>query len=125
MRGIKPHDLTAEIFDKLTNNDKELAWKYAFDRHLLKQSGYEIDYSGISYSAEGFDICGIERPMNVHLKSQYFFDLKLSTFLAKTLGVSVSNIRRFVDENLITTSLGCDIMKYKIRADFVLFFEPH
>jgi len=123
IRGIKPHDLTAQLFDKLTNNDKALAWKYAFDRNLLKQSGYEIDYSCVNYSVEGFNICAIERFVNVQLKSQYFFDLKLSTFLAKILGVSIGSIRKLVGENLITISLGCDIMRYKIRTDFYLHFE--
>ena len=120
MRGIRPHDLAPEMFDKMTNNNKELAWKYAFDRQLLKQNGCDIDYSGVEYSIEGLNICKSDNPLLIHVASQYFFDLKLSAFLAEVLGTSVSGVRKMVDKGLITTSLDCDIMKYRIRADFDL-----
>ena len=123
MRGIRPSDLTPELFDRLTNNDKELAWKYAFDRQLLKQNGCTIDYSNINYSVEGFDIRDLETPLCVQLKSQYYFDLKLSVFLSKQLGISVGDVRKLAEKNLITTSLDCDIMKYRIRADFNLWIN--
>ena len=115
MRGIKPGDLTPQLFDKLTNNDKELAWKYAFDRQLLKQSGCVIDYSYVEYYVDApvQDTC-------VHISSQYFFDLKLSTFLADRLGLSVGEVRKLAQQNLISTSIDCDIMKYRIRTDFTV-----
>ena len=124
MRGIKPNDMTPELFDRLTNNDKELAWKYAFDRHLLKQSGCAIDYSCVAYYVDGFDPQDLELPMCVHVQSQHFFDLKLSSFLAEQLGTSVSTIRKLAEKNLITTSLDCDIMKYRIRTNFTLYRTP-
>lgn len=120
MRGIRPSDLTPEIFDKLTNNDKELAWQYAFDKQLLKQSGYVIDCTGVDYCVDRFRDPGSEEPICVRLISQYFFDLKLSTFLAKQLGISVGEVRKLAQQNLISTSLDCDIMKYRIRTDFTI-----
>jgi len=120
MRGMKPADIPAELFDRLTNNDAELAQKYAFDRQLLKQSGCEIDYNGVGYSVEGLSEGDIITPLNIRLESQYFFDLKLSAFLAGVLKTSVSNIKKLAAENLIATSLDCDIMKYRIRTDFDL-----
>ena len=114
MRGIRPSDLTPVLFDRLTNNDKELAWKYAFDRQLLKQNGCVVDYTGIEYCVDGvIDTC-------VCVSSQYFFDLKLSTFLAEQLAISVGEVRKLVEQNLISTSIDCDIMKYRIRTDFTI-----
>lgn len=123
MRGVKPHDLSAEHFGRLTNNDKALAWQYAFDRQLLKQNDCEIDYSNICYVVEGCHPKDAAYPLHVQLESQYFFDLKLSAFLAKALDVSVGSVKKLVSENLITTTLDCDIMRYKIRADFDLFIK--
>ena len=127
MRGIKPNDITPVLFDKLTNNDKELAWQYAFDRQLLKQSGCVVDYGNIGYTVEVLSECDIPHDAKmhtghtrVHIKSQYFFDLKLSTFLAAQLGISVSQLRKLVEQGLITTGINCDIMKYRIRAEFTI-----
>ena len=125
MRGIKPSDLTPELFDKLTNNDQKLAWKYAFDRQLLKQSGCAIDYTGVDYCVDGFHELNLEEPLCVTIISQYFFDLKLSTFLAEQLRISVGYVRKLARQNLISTSLDCNIMKYRIRANFTItLFQP-
>ena len=123
MRGIKPRDLSSDMFDKFTNNDTDLAKKYAFNRQLLKQSGCEIDYKNITYHVEGFNSHKLEIPLRARVNSQYFFDLKLSTFLADILGMSVTGIKKYADNGLITTSPECNIMKYRIRADFDLLIQ--
>jgi len=125
MRGIKPGDISQELFHRLTNNDAELAREYAFDRQLLKQSGCEIDYSGVEYTVEGLPENGFTMPLNICIESKYFFDLKLSVFLAGVLKTSVSKIKKLVAENLIATSLDCDIMKYRIRTNFDLFLTTN
>jgi len=116
-KGIKPHDLTTELFDRFTNNDKDLAWQYAFDRHLLKQNGCEIQYADINYTVDGFDLQDLNSPLLIHIKNQYLFELKLSALLANKLEVSINQIKRLADSGAIKTSLECDIMKYRIRTD--------
>jgi len=122
-KGIKPHDLSRDIFDKFTNNDTELAWKYAFDRNFLKQQACIVNYADVTYSIEGFGSTDWSKPLVVHLKSLYTFDLKLSTFLAGVLGISVGKLRKLVDSEKLSTSLGCDIMKYRIRADLDVYIH--
>jgi len=116
-RGLKPRDLSPEIFDGFTNNDKDLAWKYAFDRQLLKQNECEMQYSSIGYDVEGSDVCLSAGPTIIQLRSVYMFELKLSIFLAGRLGISIGQLKKLVENKVITTSPECDIMKYRIRAD--------
>ena len=123
IRGVKPADLPIDLFEKFTNNDTDLAKKYAFDRQLLKQNDCEIDYSGVDYHVEGVD--SIIFPLRVSIESLYFFDLKLSTLLANILDISVSSVRKLVDGGMITTTPPCNIMKYRIRADFNLSIDTH
>ena len=120
-KGIKPRDIPADLFDGFINNDKNLAWQYAFDRHFLKQHMCVVDYAGVEYSVEGAgEICN---PAVIHLKSAYMFDLKLSALLARALGTSISQIKKLVDSGVISTSPACDIMKYRIRADLDVHFH--
>ena len=123
MKGVKPSDLAPELFEKFTNNDKDLAKKYAFDKQLLKQSDCEIDYSGVTYHIEG--LTSLNYPLHVRIQSQYFFDLKLSTLLANIIGISISGVKKLAESGLITTNPECNIMKYRIRADFVLSIDTH
>ena len=119
-KGIKPHDISQALFDKFTYNDKETAWKYAFDRHLLKQNECEIQYANMKYLVQGLDSdrdFSLPDSWLIHIKSPYFFELKLSAFLAKQLGISISKIKKLVDDGSIMTSLECDIMKYRIRTE--------
>ena len=122
-KGIKSHDLTAERFDQFTNNDKGLAWQYAFDRGFLKQQSCVIEYVNVGYSVEGIEIRDQDFPLLIRLKSAYTFDLKLGKFLAGIFGISIGSLRKLVDKRLITTIPECDIMRYKIRVDLDIFVQ--
>ena len=120
-KGIKPHDISSELFDQFTHNDKKLAWKYAFDKNFLKQNACIVKYADIDYHVEGFEPHSLNNPTLVHLKSEYLFDLKLSTFLAGVLGVSVGKLRGIVNDGLITVTPECDIIKYRIKSDLRIY----
>ena len=123
-KGIKPHDITKELFDQFTHNDIKLAWDYAFDRTFLKKNDCVIQYTDVMYSIEGFVPQSWSNYLTIHLKSQYFFDLKLSVLLAGAFGISISRLRRIVDGGLITVNPLCDIMKYRIKSDLVISIQP-
>lgn len=123
-KGIKPHDISSALFDSFTHNDEKLAWDYAFDRDFLRGNDCVVDYTHVQYDVEGFRPKVWDSHMSIHLKSKYYFDVKLSVLLAGVLGISVGKLRRIVGEGLITTNSACDIMKYRIRADVRLDVQP-
>jgi len=122
-KGVKPHDIPSELFNQFTNNDVNLAWKFAFDRNFLKQNACVVQYTNVKYVVEGFEPCDLDNPLLVHLKSAYTFDLKLSAFLAGILGVSGGKIKNIVTAGLITVNPICDIMKYRIKSDIDILFK--
>ncbi|MCL2461566.1 MAG: DUF1062 domain-containing protein [Defluviitaleaceae bacterium] len=128
MQGVKPRDLPAGLLERFFNNDAELARKYAFDRSLLKGSECELNYANVGYTIEGFDPADMPlnstAPLLVRLKSAYAFDLKLSVFLADVLGISISGVKRLAERGMLSASPGCDIMKYRIRADIDILLQP-
>lgn len=124
-RGIKPHDISPERFDQFTNNDKALAWQYAFDRQLLKQSDCDIQYADVPYSIQCDAPASTNAPLRIHIQSPYLFELKLGALLAGQLGISISKIKKLADNETITASLDCDIVKYRIRTDLDIFINPY
>ena len=124
VKGIKPHDISRILFDQFTNNDVQLAWKYAFNRDFLKQNECIVQYTDVKYYVEGFHPHDLDQSVLVHLKSMYTFNLKLSTFLAGILGTSVSQLRKIVDDGLITVAPIYDIMKYRIKTNIDIYMQP-
>ena len=120
MRGVRPHDLNPELFNKLTNNDIDLARVYAFDKYLLKNSGCSVDYGQIKYTVRGFDIRDIKNPITVRIENEFIFNLKLSRLLSGLFDVSAGEINDYADKMLIKTSPDFDVMRYRIKTDFDL-----
>ena len=135
-KGVNPHDIASELFDQFTNNDVKLAWDYAFNRNFLKKNDCVVQYTGAMYCIEGLELHNEpqdelqnkprkwDKHLIVHIKSEYVFDLKLSTLLASVFGISVSKLRNIVNDGLITANPSCDIMKYRIKADITLSIKP-
>ena len=116
-KGIKPHDISAEMFNLFIVNDKDLAWKYAFDRSLLKQNDCEVVYDKVKYRVDGVGAVDLTTPLSVQIKSLYLFELKLASLLARMLGLSANKLKKLVSDGIIKTNPDCHIMKYRIRAD--------
>jgi len=123
-KGIKPHDISSELFDQFTYNDVKLAWDYAFDRNFLKKNDCVVQYSDVAYCIEGFTPQKWDEHLTVHIKSEYIFNLKLSVLLAKAIGISVGKLRNIVSAGLITANPLCDIMKYRIKSDISVSIQP-
>ena len=123
-KGIKPQDMTSELFDQFTCNDADLAWKYAFNRHFLKQNECVVNYNNVKYIVKGLEARKWDRPFVIHLKSPFIFDLKLSTFLAGVFGISISQLRAIVDSGRIIVNPVCDIMKHRIKSDMDIYLQP-
>ena len=122
-KGIKPHDISSELFDQFTHNDVKLAWDYAFDRNFLKRNDCVVQYTNVMYYIEGFEPQKWDNNLIVHLKSKYLFDLKLSVLLAGIFGISVSKLRSIVNDGLISVNPLCDIMKYRIKSDIEISIQ--
>ena len=121
-KGIRPHDLPPGLFDKFVNNDASLAWAYAFDRNILKQHACTVDYSNVDYTVEKVEstenTCAydINLSQHVHIQTQFSFDLKLSTLLAKMLGISIGQIKRLAEGGQISANPEVNIMKHRLKA---------
>ena len=124
VRGIKPHDISSELFDRFTHNDAKLAWDYAFDRNFLKKNDCVVKYTDVMYYIEGFEPQKWTHNLIVHLKSKYLFDLKLSVLLASIFGISINKLRGIIDEGLISASPLCNLVKYRIKMDIELSIQP-
>jgi hypothetical protein len=113
-RGIKPHDIPADLFERFIVNDRALAWEYAFDKGLLKWHKCEARYVDIAYKIDGLKENDLEMPLIADIRCLYPFNLKLNALMAKVLGISVNQVRTLAANGGVTAIPECDIMKCRV-----------
>lgn len=132
-KGIKPKDISMELFDNFTNNDMETAWKYAFDLNLIKMNSCVPNYSNIDYTVEYCETMTkqqifvnslINENIIINLLCPYKFELKLSKFLTKQFHISIKELYTLVENKKIVFDRSIQIKKYRIRNDIKIYIKP-
>jgi hypothetical protein len=98
-----PEEIGAELYQRLQRNDRETAWKYAFDFGLLYRLGARVDavvqvrVEHLSRELRHSDDGGRQ----IVLELPYQCSMRLDRLLADELGVSRSCLQRWLDRGLL------------------------
>jgi hypothetical protein len=114
---INPVDIDKSLFDKMSRNDKETAWKYAFDMETLRSNQAEAILN-IDYIAEGEKIefyKNMSQEIFINIESQYSFNLRLDKLLKEKLNVSRKMLWEMIENDFIYTIPEVNIRKHKIK----------
>ena len=115
-----------DLYEKFLNNDKETAWKYAFDVEVMNKNKTKFLYDSIDYSiiGEGFDIAAVPRnPVSVLIKSQYRFNLRLDRLLREKLEISRNSLYDLVEAGHIKFKPNINIRKHKLKEDMQMYVQ--
>lgn len=85
------------------NNDRETAWRYAFQIDQLRKVCHEVD-TDIPYTLKIEAVDRKEESCKIFLFSPYLFDLRLDKILRQILGISRSKLEHMADCNGILTN---------------------
>lgn len=114
---INPVDIDKSLFDKMSKNDKETAWKYAFDMDTLKSNQAEAIFN-IDYFAEGENIDFYKNQSQavfINIATEYSFNLRLDKLLKDKLNVSRKKLLELIENGYISTIPEVNIRKHKIK----------
>ena len=98
-----PNEIGAERYSRFQQNDRELAWEYAFDRGLLSRWGAQVDatvrvrveQSSLDCSPE------VHRQRRIRLELVHQCSLRLDRLLADELRVSRSRLQQWCQRGLL------------------------
>lgn len=122
----KPHLIDKELYQKYSENDESLAWKYAFDGAILKRNSVEPDFSNFEYdiiyeSPLLPDILNMEiDQIEFRIQIEYNLPLRLDTIIRKCLGISSGQLEKMLDTGLMSIQPDGTIKKHKVRKDMVV-----
>jgi len=112
---VKPSSINAKEYQMFLNNDKEHAFRCAFNRSILKSNQVTPVYDDIEYEILSDDIIDSSEPINIVFKLEYDLNVKLSKILRQKLSISSSTFSNFIDTGYILSEENIDLNKVKIR----------
>lgn len=111
---INPKSIDPDTLEKFHANDPGLIEKYAMDIELLKRNGSEIGTA--DYRIIGEDI-PLDSAVQLHIKSDYSSQLKLSKLLRDKLLLSRSAFDRMIEKGQITSLQGVKLRKSRLGLE--------
>ncbi len=118
---IKPELINKDLFNKFSENNIEIAWKYAFSRETSRKNNVELDYGSVEYDIL-YEYISIEDIVNfdceiVTFKIEYPFEFnfKLSSVIRKCLNLSANKLNKLIEAKVISVHEKHLQKKYKIK----------
>ncbi|WP_101688603.1 DUF1062 domain-containing protein [Dysgonomonas massiliensis] len=99
-----------ELFQKFSDNDTQMSWKYAFSSEMGRKNNIEIDYSNVEYeilhdNISLVDIANHESEIIIFkIKCQYEFNLRLTHVIRRCLNLSASQLNYLLESKSIYSS---------------------
>lgn len=125
----KPELIDKELFSKFSNNDEATAWKYAFDRDIIRRNQMELDYSNVEFEIIGEDILlddlveMKEDTFEFIIKTNFDLDIKLTHVIRKGFNISSNQLEQMLSAGVITVLPLCSVKKCKVRDGIAIIVD--
>lgn len=104
---IRTESVSKEIFNRLSENDTDLAWEYAFSRETRRKNNAEADLESVAYEIQ-FDEIPLAEMMaseseilSFKINCPFEFNLRLSTVIRTCLQLSSGKMNQLIDANAV------------------------
>lgn len=121
---VKYNHFSSGILDKFYENNSKLAYDYSMNCNYLSKTGLEIlqpDYSVTGRSAEIYTGDDFKGNFEIHLISDYQFDIKIISVLKKKLGISNSRLDYLIKNNRIFCNIDKKIKRCKLQKEQIIY----
>jgi hypothetical protein len=126
---VRPEDIDRVLYDKLLENNAELAFRYAFDADLLRRNNASACYDNVTYEVEGddFTLEALQtEDITLHIRSPYNLQLRLDKLLREKLGISRRTWETCLQSGAVTSNdfgFRTDKTKLTLKGDMTLYFK--
>ena len=118
---IRTESISKEIFNQFSENNTEIAWKYAFSQEVIRKNNVEADWESVAYeilypnfSVE--DLININEEMiSFQIRSSFDFNMRLSTVIRACLELSSSKLNLLLESEAVYFNEKIFLKKYKFK----------
>lgn len=118
--------INKDVFNKFTENNRQLAWKYAFSRETSRKNNVELDFSSVEYDLK-YDEITMENIINSNdeiilfkIKCPFDFNLKLSDLIRICFKLSSSKLNEVIEEEVISIQEKPLQKKQKVKDEDIV-----
>ena len=104
---IRTESISKDIFNRLSENDADLAWEYAFSFETRRKNNAEADLDSVEYEIQ-FDKIPVEEMiasdgemLSFKIRCLFEFNLRLSTVIRTCLNLSSGKLNQLIEANAI------------------------
>jgi hypothetical protein len=117
---VTPESIDPELYQNFLSNDRETAWRYAFDYDLLKKNEVEYDPK-IKFDVQGprVEAGSGEQPIELRITFAHPIFLRLETLLANELGISRSRLEALHESGAIAVASHGKLSR-KIKSEVLV-----
>ncbi|PTT26649.1 hypothetical protein DBR28_17640, partial [Chryseobacterium sp. HMWF028] len=118
---IRTESISKEIFNKFSENNKEIAWQYAFSQETIRKNNVEADWESVEYKISSQNLT-IESLINresdmisFQIQCPFVFNMRISTVIRTCLGLSSSKLNQLLASGAVYFNEKPLQKKYKFK----------
>lgn len=104
---IRTESVSKEIFNKMSENNTEMAWEYAFSHDIRRKNNVEADPDSVEYEIRHNEIQEEEmmnpdsEMLTFKIKCPFDFNLRMSAVIRGGLNLSSAQLNRLIETDAI------------------------
>ncbi len=105
---VKTCSIDKNLFIKFSENDSEIARKYAFSHEIKQKNNVELDFNSVEYEIYSDDITFTDlmnsniEVITFNIKYPFDFNLKLTSVIRASLKISSNALAKLIDMEVIS-----------------------
>ncbi|CAI8879959.1 DUF1062 domain-containing protein [Chryseobacterium sp. IT-36CA2] len=118
---IRTESISKEIFNKFSENNRGIAWEYAFSQELIRKNNAEADWESVEYeilypNLLVEDLINMDSEMiSFKINCPFDFNMRVSMVIRTCLGLSSSKLNQLLDTDAVYFNEKLLQKKYKIK----------
>ena len=122
----KTEMINKDLFSKFSDNNVELAWRYAFSLETSRKNNVELDFGSVEYNIKYEDI-SVEDILNIDceivtfkIKYPFDFGLKISSVIRICLNISSNKLDKMIEAKVISIQGKHLQKKHKVKNNNIV-----
>ena len=122
----KIESINIDLLNKFSENNTEIAWKYAFSHEISQKNKIKFDFSSVEFDIQ-YEYISIENILNYDceivefkIKCPFDFSLKLSTLIRICFNLSANKLEKLIEAKAISILEKPLQKKHKVKNEDII-----
>jgi hypothetical protein len=121
---ISADRIDPEMHYGFEKNDKELAWRYAFNMEALQRAAAVVNWDDVDFEVDGECAVLSDEPVTMRITADYAIPVRLDKIIMRMTGLSRSKLKQFAEKGMLALEGGRDVNKARFDGNMTVCYIP-